>query len=354
MRIVLDNTVKRFGANVVVDHISLSIEDGEFFTLLGPSGCGKTTLLRMVAGFHDPDGGDIRFGDRSVVHIPAHRRQTGMVFQNYALFPHMTVFENVAYGLRARDVGKDEIRKRVASILSSVQLGHLEARYPRQLSGGQQQRVALARALVIRPQALLMDEPLSNLDAKLRVTMREEIRKIQKDLGITTLYVTHDQEEAMAVSDRIAILYGGKMQQVGTPWDIYFSPKNRFTAEFMGACTLLEFRAVGYDAESGITAGTIDGKPFFVRAGRMPEDEPVTLMLRPDWIRPATGHVPENRFKGIVRESTFLGTAIVYQVEALGALMRVDVPDPRGHSVKQEGEPLELTFAPDRPVVVQQ
>ncbi len=353
MRIVLDNTVKVFGANTVVDHICLTIEDGEFFTLLGPSGCGKTTLLRMVAGFHHPDGGDIRFGDKSVIHIPAHRRETGMVFQNYALFPHLTVFENVAYGLRARKTGNDEIRKRVAAVLAAVQLGNLEGRYPRQLSGGQQQRVALARALVIRPKALLMDEPLSNLDAKLRVSMREEIRRIQQELGITTLYVTHDQEEAMAVSDRIAILHGGKMQQVGSPWDVYFSPKNKFTAEFMGACTLLNFEPADYDAETGTTAGSIAGLPFSVRAGRLPEDAPSTLMLRPDWIRPAAGAGPENRFKGIVRECTFLGTAILYKVEALGKLMRVDVSDPRGHTIKQEGETLELCFTPDRPVVVQ-
>lgn len=225
---------------VVVNHVDLTIGDGEFFTLLGPSGCGKTTLLRMIAGFNDPDEGDILFDGESVLSLPAHKRDTGMVFQNYALFPHLSVADNVAYGLKARGIKGHELKERVATILEAVQLGGMEARYPRQLSGGQQQRVALARALVIRPRVLLMDEPLSNLDAKLRVSMREEIRRIQQNLGITTVYVTHDQEEAMAVSDRIAIFYAGHLQQVASPAAIYFSPANRFTAEFMGSCNILE------------------------------------------------------------------------------------------------------------------
>ena len=238
MHIELVDIVKQFGQLRVVDNVNLKIGDGEFFTLLGPSGCGKTTLLRMIAGFNDPDSGDIRFGGKSILSLPAHLRNTGMVFQNYALFPHMTVFDNVAYGMAARKLPHKTIRSRVAEILEAVQLLDLRERYPRQLSGGQQQRVALARALVIRPDVLLMDEPLSNLDAKLRVTMREEIRQIQQTLGITTIYVTHDQEEAMAVSDRVAIFYNGRLQQVDSPQGIYFAPVNQFTAEFMGACNL--------------------------------------------------------------------------------------------------------------------
>ena len=250
MVIELKNIVKRFGQNTVVNHVDLTIGDGEFFTLLGPSGCGKTTLLRMIAGFNDPDEGDILFGGESILHLPAHKRDTGMVFQNYALFPHLSVEENVAYGLRARGIKGQEVKDRVKDILEAVQLGDMASRYPRQLSGGQQQRVALARALVIRPRVLLMDEPLSNLDAKLRVSMREEIRRIQQNLGITTVYVTHDQEEAMAVSDRIAIFYAGHLQQVASPAAIYFTPANRFTAEFMGSCNILETQCTAFDAAS--------------------------------------------------------------------------------------------------------
>ncbi|MCX5825173.1 MAG: ABC transporter ATP-binding protein, partial [Deltaproteobacteria bacterium] len=235
MRVELTNITKFFGPLRAVDDVSLTIGEGDFFTLLGPSGCGKTTLLRTIAGFYNPDAGEIRFGERLINHIPAHRRETGMVFQNYALFPHLSVFDNIAYGLRARKIPRPEIAERVSRIIKSVQLEGLERRAPSKLSGGQQQRVALARALVISPQILLMDEPLSNLDAKLRVSMREEIRRIQKELGITTIYVTHDQEEAMAVSDRIAILNKGRLVQVGAPAEIYYRPDSRFAAEFMGS-----------------------------------------------------------------------------------------------------------------------
>jgi len=353
--IMLDGLVKQFGDLTVVDHISLTIEDGEFFTLLGPSGCGKTTLLRILAGFTIPDGGDVRFGGKSIISTPPHLRETGMVFQNYALFPHMTVADNVAYGLQARNTPGGEIRDRVAAVLESVLLGDYADRYPKQLSGGQQQRVALARALVIRPQVLLMDEPLSNLDARLRMSMREEIRNIQKTFGITTIYVTHDQEEAMAVSDRIAILSGGRLQQVGSPWEIYFHPANAFAAAFMGSCTLLQVRprpeyATKTQSEETVT-GFIERTPVVLRVGRTPQ-APFTIMLRPDWIRVAEPETAENRFSGTVRESTFLGNAVLYQVEALGTIMRVDVPAPRTNIFKQPGESIDLYFEADRPVVV--
>ncbi len=351
MIIELDDIVKRFGTLTVVDHVSLTIRDGEFFTLLGPSGCGKTTLLRMIAGFHDPDSGDIRFDKQSVLRLPTHRRGTGMVFQNYALFPHLTVFENVAYGLEARNTPQEDIRKRVAAVLAAVQLGELGDRYPRQLSGGQQQRVALARALVIRPRVLLMDEPLSNLDAKLRVSMREEIRRIQKELGIATVYVTHDQEEAMAVSDRIAILYGGKLQQVDRPRGIYFAPVNRFTAEFMGSCNILDMDCLAYDAATGATTARRDDVQFRMHVGVTEPASTLQIMLRPDWIIESSADGP-NRFQGIVRESMFLGTVIVYRVEALGQLLRVDVPAMHGQTFKTEGDSIELAFAETSPVLV--
>ncbi|MDR0239150.1 MAG: ABC transporter ATP-binding protein [Deltaproteobacteria bacterium] len=353
--IVLDDMVKCFGDLTVVDRISLTIEDGEFFTLLGPSGCGKTTLLRILAGFAVPDSGDVRFGGKSIISTPPHRREIGMVFQNYALFPHMTVADNVAYGLKARNTPNSEIRDRVASVLASVLLDDYADRYPRQLSGGQQQRVALARALVIRPHVLLMDEPLSNLDAKLRVSMREEIRNIQKTFGITTVYVTHDQEEAMAVSDRIAILSGGKLQQVGSPWEVYFHPANAFAAEFMGSCTLLRVEP-GADGDTedqrgGTVTGFIEQTPVTLRIGRAAR-APCTIMLRPDWIKVAGPEITENRFSGIVRESAFLGAAILYQVEALGKTMRVDVPAPQTNILKQPGDVIDLYFEADRPAVV--
>lgn len=352
MNIVLNDIVKTFGKLTVVDHVSITIKDGEFFTLLGPSGCGKTTLLRMIAGFNNPDSGDIYFGKESVVSVPAHRRGAGMVFQNYALFPHLNVTENVAYGLHARNMPAQEIQSRVASMLEAVQLNGMGTRFPRQLSGGQQQRVALARALVIQPRVLLMDEPLSNLDAKLRVTMREEIRRMQKEFGITTIYVTHDQEEAMAVSDRIAILYGGILQQVDKPTGIYFSPVNRFTAEFMGSCNIFEMQGQGYDASTGLCTARMGEHVFSLRVSDPDLAAPLLVMLRPDWIEENHEGITENAFTGIVRDSTFLGTAVVYQVEVLGRMIRVDVPALHGYSFKSEGDIINLTFKNSSPVLV--
>ena len=351
MVIELKNIVKRFGQNTVVNHVDLTIGDGEFFTLLGPSGCGKTTLLRMIAGFNDPDEGDILFGGESILHLPAHKRDTGMVFQNYALFPHLSVEENVAYGLRARGIKGQEVKDRVKDILEAVQLGDMASRYPRQLSGGQQQRVALARALVIRPRVLLMDEPLSNLDAKLRVSMREEIRRIQQNLGITTVYVTHDQEEAMAVSDRIAIFYAGHLQQVASPAAIYFTPANRFTAEFMGSCNILETQCVAFDAASETARAVSGGVEFTFRAKDAVAGESLPIMLRPDWIELASADAV-NRFPGVVRERMFLGDSIVYQVEALGRTLRVDMSSVNHGHMLEIGESVELAFAPESPVTV--
>ena len=351
MLVELKGIVKKFGRNVVVNHVDLTIGDGEFFTLLGPSGCGKTTLLRMIAGFNDPDEGDILFDGESVLSLPAHKRDTGMVFQNYALFPHLSVADNVAYGLKARGIKGHELKERVATILEAVQLGGMEARYPRQLSCGQQQRVALARALVIRPRVLLMDEPLSNLDAKLRVSMREEIRRIQQNLGITTVYVTHDQEEAMAVSDRIAIFYAGHLQQVASPAAIYFSPANRFTAEFMGSCNILETSCTDVDAASGMVRATAGGREFSFLAEEAEAGKTLHIMLRPDWIVPAEPDAI-NRFEGTVRERMFLGDSIVYRVEALGQTLRVDVPSRNRVEMLAPGDAVELCFAPESPVTV--
>jgi len=230
----IQKLTKRFGATVALQELDLTIEPGELFFLLGPSGCGKTTLLRCLAGFYIPDAGRILFGDEDVTRLAPHKRNTGMMFQSYALWPHMTVAQNVAFGLEERRVPRAEIRRQVGEALESVRMGAFAERRPNQLSGGQQQRVALARALVIRPRCLLLDEPLSNLDAKLRLEMRSEIRRICKEFKLTTVYVTHDQKEALSVSDRMAILDGGRILQVGAPWDVYRRPASRTVADFVG------------------------------------------------------------------------------------------------------------------------
>ena len=238
--VIIKKAVKKYGDFTALNGVDLDIKPGEFFTLLGPSGCGKTTLLRMIAGFNTVDGGEIYFDDRLINRVEAHKRDIGMVFQNYAIFPHLTVAENVAYGLKAKKVPKGEIARRVEEALDLVQIGKLKDRKPNELSGGQQQRVALARAFVIEPSVLLMDEPLSNLDAKLRVQMRTVIKKLQRRLGITTIYVTHDQEEALAISDRIAVMKEGNIMQVGSPEEIYKHPENTFVAGFIGVSNFVE------------------------------------------------------------------------------------------------------------------
>ncbi|MCR4708357.1 MAG: ABC transporter ATP-binding protein [Clostridiales bacterium] len=237
--IEVDNVIKKYGDHTVINGLSLAINPGEFFTLLGPSGCGKTTLLRMIIGFNSIEGGEIRVDGQVINNIPTNRRNMGMVFQNYAVFPHMNVRDNVAYGLKTRKVPRDERRKRANEMLEMVKISQFAERMPAQLSGGQQQRVALARAIVIQPDVLLMDEPLSNLDAKLRVEMRTVIKEIQNSVGITTVYVTHDQEEAMAVSDRIAVMNLGVIQQIGTPKALYQRPANLFVASFIGRTNIL-------------------------------------------------------------------------------------------------------------------
>lgn len=277
----LVNLTKRFGNVVATDHVNLNIKDGEFFTLLGPSGCGKTTTLRIIAGFYQPDDGSVFFDDEDVTNLQPDKRQTGMVFQNYALWPHMKVSENVAYGLKVRKVSRKEIKERVKRILELVQLQGMEDRIPFQLSGGQQQRVALARALVIEPKVLLLDEPLSNLDAKLRLEMRREIIQIQKKLGITTVYVTHDQEEALSVSDRIAIQHQGSIQQVASPKEIYTRPNNAFIADFIGQCNFLP--GTIQNANTYVTIATDAGVRLrALKSIEVKIDDKVICVVRPE------------------------------------------------------------------------
>ena len=301
VNIKINNAKKVYGDFVALNSVSIDIKENEFFTLLGPSGCGKTTLLRMISGFNSIDGGEIYFNDLLINKIDAHKRDIGMVFQNYAIFPHLTVEENVAYGLKARKVKPDEIKRRTNEALELVQIGHLAKRKPNELSGGQQQRVALARAFVIEPSVLLMDEPLSNLDAKLRVQMRTIIKKLQQKLGITTVYVTHDQEEALSISDRIAVMKDGNIMQIGTPKEIYAKPANKFVAGFIGISNFI-------DVEVKDNVITLDGFDIKCNLSSNYSGKAI-LSARPEQI-----FFSDNGINGKVSFVTFLGDYIEYEV----------------------------------------
>ena len=311
--IQLQEVAKRYGDTVAVDGVSFGVERGEFLTLLGPSGCGKTTTLNMIAGFVTPTAGAIRIKDRPVTDLPAYERDTGMVFQSYALFPHMTVFNNVAFGLRMRRQKRTDIQTRVGEMLERVRLTGLEKRYPRQLSGGQQQRVALARAMVMKPAALLLDEPLSNLDLKLREAMRVELKSLQRDLGITSVYVTHDQDEALAMSDRIAVMNAGKIEQVGSPETIYESPQSLFVATFIGATNLLQGAVTAIRGEQ-VQVKLESGKALLARQGQPLEvGEGVVVSIRPEKCRltlqqPST----DNSLAAKVTNTLVLGAELQY------------------------------------------
>src|SRR5262249_36020384 len=293
--IALRALTKRFGGVVAVDALDLDVHDGELWALLGPSGCGKTTTLRTIAGFELPDTGEIAFGDRRVTELPPEQRNIGMVFQNYALFPHMTVYENVAFGLEMRKEPAASIRTRVAATLPKVPRTGLEGRYPRQLSGGQQQRTALGRALVISPDVLLLDEPLANLDAKLREEMRFYVRSLQQEIGITTVYVTHDQAEAMVIADRVAVMFSGHIQQLATPHEIYQRPQTWMVAEFIGLTNLIEAKIVGRDGDL-LVFETALGR---LGGGGSPEGRPERLLVvRPEAIQLAAGCEPDRVLDG--------------------------------------------------------
>ncbi len=316
-RIRLENISKRFGQTVALDSVSLEIRDGELFAVLGPSGCGKTTLLRVIAGFEAPDEGHVYFDDEDVTHVPPDRRGAVMVFQNWALWPHMTVFDNVAYGLRVRRLPASEIRERVMKVLDMLGLRGLENRYPHQLSGGQQQRVALARALVVEPRVLLLDEPLSNLDARLRLRLRGEIRRLQKELGVTTVYVTHDQEEALAVADRIAVMRRGRVVEVGEPREIYWSPRSPFTAFFIGKTSVAYGRVV--DADGGYAYVQIgEMRVKAINHGLKPGDEGV-VVFKAEHAKPKPPEGQEyNEITGKVVVSMYLGGMVELRITPPG------------------------------------
>lgn len=309
----IDNVVKKYGDHTVIDGLSLDVRPGEFFTLLGPSGCGKTTLLRMIIGFNSIEGGEIRIGDRRINDVPPNQRNMGMVFQNYAIFPHMSVRDNVAFGLKMRGVSAEEIDRRVDEILRVVKIDALRDRMPTALSGGQQQRVALARAIVIAPEVLLMDEPLSNLDAKLRVEMRNAIKQIQRQIDITTVYVTHDQEEALAVSDRIAVMEGGVVRQIGSPQQIYRRPADVFVSTFIGLSNLFD----------GIVRSEADRKsvellpdyrvPMQNLAAEAFDGQVVVVSVRPEEFIITEGE--GDGIPAVVKSSVFLGLTTHYFLE---------------------------------------
>jgi len=312
-KITIRNAKKLYGKNVVIPDLSVDIEPGEFFTLLGPSGCGKTTLLRMIAGFNSIEGGDFYFGEKRINDMNPSKRNIGMVFQNYAIFPNMTVRKNVAFGLKNRKVPKSEMQERTDKFLKLVQIDEFAERMPDRLSGGQQQRVALARALVIEPDVLLMDEPLSNLDAKLRVEMRTIIKNIQHNVGITTVYVTHDQEEAMAVSDRIAVMYNGTIQHVGTPKNIYQRPANMFVASFIGRSNQMDGELKIRDGKAFLVIGDYEVGIDTVAPENM-LDQPVKLSVRPEELRIAD-EGDTNELKGTITDAVFLGLNTHYFVK---------------------------------------
>ena len=309
----IEGLTKHYGTVRAVNGISVKVGHGEFISLLGPSGCGKTTTLKMIAGFEDVTSGAIRFDGRDVSHVPAERRDIGMVFQNYALFPHMTVAQNLAFGLEMRKISRSEIATRTAGVLEMVQLSGYADRYPRQLSGGQQQRVALARALVIEPRILLLDEPLANLDAKLRDEMRVFIRDLQKRVGITTVYVTHDQAEAMTMSDRIVVMFGGQIAQYGAPSDVYDRPASLEVAQFVGQVNTLPGRLAGKNADGSSAIETALGMASV--KGKLPAgDGPIHVLLRPEAIELAAAGQGSEGVAATVSQSYYSGSLIDYRL----------------------------------------
>ena len=356
MGVDVDRVSKRFAHRVkgevyAARDVTLRVQPGEFLTLLGPSGCGKTTTLRMIAGFERPDAGRICFGNDDVTGVPANRRNIGFVFQNYALFPHLSIFENVAYGLRVRGEPEDAITRAVSDVLALVGLGGHEQQFPAQLSGGEQQRVALARAIVIRPRVLLFDEPLSNLDAKLRVQMRNEIRDLQRRLSITTIYVTHDQEEAMAVSDRIAVMNQGRVVQEGTAEDLYHRPATQFVAQFVGRVNLIAGVVQTINGRSATIAAL--GRAIVARPSPcdLIAGDSVQIALRPEAIAIAQTSAPGS-LQATVLSSVFLGDKVEYLVRCGDETLQVARYNAGPTTPLAAGTAVGLSFAEDAVVVL--
>ena len=349
MRLRLEGVRKFFGSFEALKGISFEVDQGELFFILGPSGCGKTTTLRVIAGFYVPDDGRVFFDDRDVTYVPPYKRNIGMVFQYYALWPHMTVFDNVAYGLRVKGFPEREIRERVRWALKLVKLEKHARKYPNQLSGGQQQRVALARALVVEPQILLLDEPLSNLDAKLRLEMREEIKRLQDRLKITTVYVTHDQMEALSMADRIAVMNDGKIMQIGTPVELYRRPRNRFVAGFIGEINMFEGRLVGREGDLAVVeldGSTVKGVP----TGDISHSR-VVVAFRPEAARVVKEGGGGNVLEGEVESSMYYGSKETVFVKTDFGLVKVEIFNPR-ERVAGRGDRVRVVFDPSDTIVL--
>jgi iron(III) transport system ATP-binding protein len=348
VRVSIRNLSKRFGSATALHGVSLEIESQELFFLLGPSGCGKTTLLRLVAGFYQPDQGEVFFGEKPMHDVPPHQRNAGMVFQNYALWPHLTVAENVAYGLEVRRVSAADKRQRVAEALAIVQMEDYAGRMPNQLSGGQQQRVALARALVIKPDVLLLDEPLSNLDARLRLEMREEIHRIHAQTRITTIYVTHDQKEALSLAHRLAVLRDGRVEQLGTPRAVYRSPANRFVADFIGETNWFEGRILDRSPAEW-TVETEAGVLHVAAAQNQAMTEKVWLGFRPEAV--AMGPAPLNTLQGRITQVTYLGEIEQYRLE-LPSRLQIKAFEQNPRDLRQVGAWLSVHVHPQNFLVL--
>ena len=354
----LEKISKSYGDQRVVRDVSLRIREGEFFTFLGPSGCGKTTLLRMIAGFVEPDEGSVYLDGQPVNQVPPWRRDLGMVFQNYALWPHMTVFENVAFGLRERKVPRGEVKTRVAKALEQVDLKGTEGRRPSQLSGGQQQRVALARTLVIQPRVLLLDEPLSNLDAKLRVEMRLELLKLQREIGLTTIYVTHDQEEALAMSNRIAVIHQGQVIQEGVPREVYEQPANDFIAGFVGQSNLIAGKILKMTKDEIVIELADRSRLNICRPASfnmVQVDDRVLLSLRPEAIELTEKDFRSDgssRIEGKILAAAYQGASIEYEIAALGRALKARMTNPKGKIQFHRNDEVVLSFAMEDVIIV--
>jgi iron(III) transport system ATP-binding protein len=346
--ITLDNLSKSFGTTQAVNSVSLRVPAGSLVCLLGPSGCGKTTTLRMIGGFEDPTAGRILIGDDDVTRLPPYARPTAMVFQSYALFPHMSVYDNISYGLRARRTPRAEIAARVQEVVALMELHGQERKAPPQLSGGQQQRVALARALVIRPKVLLFDEPLSNLDAQLRVRMRSEIRAVQRRLGITSVYVTHDQEEAFSIADQVAVMNQGHLAQIGTPRELYRQPADRFVAEFVGLSNVVPAEILGSDA--GGTLVRVFGQTLRSRRPPRQAGAATSLVLRPEAMQVQSGG---DGVPGHVLTLAFVGPLVRYTVAvADGTVLTVDLHNPGPEQFFAEGTPVSVQLPAEVPALL--
>src|SRR5690606_38980874 len=370
--VVLEQLRKDFSGVTVLQNIDLDIKEGEFFALLGPSGCGKTTTMRCIAGFESPTSGTIKIGNKDVAKLAPNERNCGMVFQSYALFPHMNVFDNVAYSLNIKELKKSnplkkigvytrmlnsklvkypkEIEKKVMDILEYVELTNHAKKLTSELSGGQQQRVALARALVMEPEVLLMDEPLSNLDLKLRHTMRNTIRRIQQDLKITTIFVTHDQEEAMSMADRIAVMKDGEILQIGTPTDLYSNPKTSFIADFVGTSNILPGKVVA--SEDGLTTVKVGNQQ--IQSVTKTSKEDVQVIIRPENINVLSEGTEDtsNAFGGVIQFATYLGSTVRYDVKVGEHQIVVDTTYESGDSIKKNGSTIKLGVSPERVLII--